>query len=968
MKQSDANKKYLTQPIYKFFIKQLLQIGLSMEENSFPYIREGMKSRAQYLSPDSNGNVRFFVPDPITKDLETYTTGKAPKVKIRDWYMTRWIKPLQTKDGLAKYTPIKGAGTRCLFTKPVIDAFEQKKQIKTLFIIEGFKKALSGAINGNLPMIGMNGLSGFKEPGEQNKIRTEIKQILNTCMVQRVVVIFDSDLFDLSKSKDKPASQRPNQFYRAALMARLLIEPFADVYLSYPNPSHSKKYGFDDLLQENRTNSKIISKLPEQKKKTEQIFVFPAMPDKQDYIIKDLRRSINSVSKTHYFTSHKLSAISDFKIKALFHLDNVQSFYEFYNHKLSLLPNKRFQYYTRLYQINTDGTLAETEADSTKHLNFESRFGKLGRMTDEGYKEIANFNIRVLFQIESKIDPKRICEIINYEGKKHTIEITSKTFVSLTEFQALLINYGDFIFRGTKYDLLDLMSALFKHEIPATLIDQLGHQPIDDFFSFSNGIVTSQGFMPVTKYGMVEHGGTNYYLPAWSEFNKRNFDDFKDVKKFAHYEAKKPASFKKWHDQFSTVYGDQGHIATTFYISTLFSDIVFNHKSGIGFPLLWAAGKPKTGKSTIMTSLLALFGKPLESIGLAGKSTAKYTISRFAQNRNSYVHLEEYSNSKVSSPVKEMLKNIYDRIGYGRKSFSNDYKTLTTPILSSALVSGEEIPTDNHALFTRAILLLFNKDKFTTKERLDFDSLRDMEEDSLTHITVEILMTRQLIEDNYNTTFETVFTDLFKLFKHKKFDDRMLKNSAWLITTVKILMDHKKIDFTITYQELLHIFVRNIDRQSLYMAANTDVSKFWDIVEMLHVRKELTEEAGDFRIIDDMIAIRINRFHHPYTLEARKLGYDKILDKSTLQNYLTNEPSFIENIDSNGKLKLVRFNGSTPTTAMFFDYAALNIDLKNNFNPNPNEHQTDEELHPDYVPPEPDTEELPDAEQTEMGF
>ena len=232
MKAKDIKDKYLTQPIYKFFIKQLLQIGLSMEENSFPYEREGMKSRVQYLSPDSNGNVRFFVPDPITKDLETYTTGKAPKVKIRDWYMTRWIKPLQTKDGLAKYTPIKGAGTRCLFTKPVINAFEQKKQIKTLFVIEGFKKALSGAINGNLPMVGMNGLSGFKEPGEQIKIRNEIKLILNTCMVQRVVIIFDSDLFDLSKSKDKPASQRPNQFYRASLMARLLFEPFADVYLS----------------------------------------------------------------------------------------------------------------------------------------------------------------------------------------------------------------------------------------------------------------------------------------------------------------------------------------------------------------------------------------------------------------------------------------------------------------------------------------------------------------------------------------------------------------------------------------------------------------------------------------------------------------------------------------------------------------------------------------------------------------
>ncbi len=165
--------------------------------------------------------------------------------------------------------------------------------------------------------------------------------------------------------------------------------------------------------------------------------------------------------------------------------------------------------------------------------------------------------------------------------------------------------------------------------------------------------------------------------------------------------------------------------------------------------MLWSAGKPKTGKSTICTSILTLFGKPSEAIGLAGKSTIKYFINRFAQTRNAIVHLDEYSNSKVSKDVKETLKNIYDRIGYGRKAFSNDFRTINTPILSAAIVSGEEIPTDNHALFTRAILLLFNKDKFTPKERQNFLDLRTMEEASLTHITVELLTYRQLIEENY---------------------------------------------------------------------------------------------------------------------------------------------------------------------------------------------------------------------------
>ncbi len=953
MKFNSQFEKYLTDPNYKFFIQQLLETGLSFETNKFKYTREGVPSTAMYLNPDKEGNVRFYVPDPITDDLETYTMGKPPHLKIRDWYMTRWKKPLQTQYGPAKYTPVKGAGTRCLFTKPVIEAFKKKKQIKTLFIIEGFKKALSAAENGNLPMVGMNGLSGFKEPGEeQNRLRNEIKEIINACKVQRVVVVFDSDLYDLGKSKEKPASQRPNQFYRAALMARLLIEPFADVYLSYPNPHPHKKYGFDDLLLEHRNSSNIFSKLPTPETKTKTVLKFQTLADNQKKIISDLLKSIKTNTRTTYFTSHKLSSLADYKIKALFHLDNVQSFYEFYREPLSKKENHRFQYYTRLYQIQGDGTLAETEADNTRHLNIETRFGKLIRITDKGAKELANFSIRVLFQIDSEDDPKRIVEIVNYDGKKRIVEISSKTFVSLNDFQALLISHGDFIWKGSKDDLLDLMTIIFKHEKPATLVSQLGWQPLDGFYALSNGISTAQGFTPVDEYGMVTYNDKNYYFPAWSKFNARDYDTYRDVKKFSHFQAKKPVTFKQWRSQFIKVYGDQGYIALSYFISALFSDIVFHHKSGIGFPLLWAAGKPKTGKSTIMTSLLSMFGKPSEAIGLAGKSTIKYFINRFAQVRNALVHLDEYSNTKVSKEIKEILKNIFDRIGYGRKAFSNDFRTINTPILSAALISGEEIPTDNHALFTRAILLLFNKDKFSTRERTDFLALRNMEEASLTHITIDILRNRQLIEDNYDETYDTVFTDFYRLFKNKKFDDRMLKNASWLVTTVKILIDHKKFDFGISYDDLLQIFIRNIERQNQYMAANTDVSKFWDIVEMLHARKELTEEKGDFRFVGDLVAIRLNRLHFPYALEARKLGYEKILDKSTLQNYLTNESSYVINNDKNGQPRRIRFNGSAATTAMFFDYKSLGIDLRNNFTPNTQFDENDSDILPETKLPE----------------
>ena len=936
MSEQNTYDKYLDNKKYKFFLDQLTEVGLPLEKNEFTYVRDGVTGTGRYMHPDDDGNIRFYVPEIISGDIETYTYGQEPHVKIRDWYLTRWQEPKITNDGPAKYTPVKGAGTRLLFTQAVVDAFNQKKQVPVLYVIEGFKKALSGWVNCGMPIVGMNGLTGYKEPNTKDKendlpkLRKELKEVLITCNVKKVVVILDSDLFDLSEKKDKPETSRPNVFYRASLMAKTLFEPFADVYLAHPHKQSDRKLGLDDLLLEHRSVSAICSPLP--KKKTK-----PAIKvkdkDGQAGIYRDLQKAVEENKPGRFFGIYKLSALADYRIKEIFHIADVQQFYDYYRQELHKRQNKRFKFFTYTYQINADNTISQTEDDITRNLNIEARMGRLVRVTDKGIKELSNFRMRVLFQIDSEKDPKRIVEITNYENVSRIVEITSKTFVSVTDFQALMISYGDFIWKGSKDDLLDLMTMLFKHEKPAMMLSTLGWQPMDGFYAFSNGVVTSKGFLPVDEYGMVTNNEQTYYFPAWSKFNVRDYETYKDIKKFSHFQPNKPTSFEKWKKQFSICYGKNGQVAAAFYIASLFSDIVFHHKSGIGFPLLWAAGKPQTGKSTICESLLHMFGEKSDPIGLAGKSTIKYFMTRFAQVRNALIHLDEYSNQKVSKDTKETLKQIYDRIGYGRKAFSNDMRTEHTPILSGAVVSGEEIPTDNHALFTRAMLLLFNKDKFTPEERAEFRKLRDMEERGLTNITVELLCHRQLIETHYDETYDQVFNDFYNKFKTKKIEDRMLKNASWVVTVVKILLDHEKVKYDITYNELLAAFYDNIERQASYLEANTDIAKFWDIIEILYGRKELSESRGDFKFVDDLLAIRMNRFHHVYALEARKLGYEKILDKSTLENYLSNEPYYVDMSDSQGRKKQVRFNGTTPLPAVFFKYEDLGIDLKGDPSP-----------------------------------
>jgi hypothetical protein len=703
-----------------------------------------------------------------------------------------------------------------------------------------------------------------------------------------------------------------------------MFEPFGDVYLAHPRRNPLHKLGLDDLLLKHCNISPINSPLPVNGKKKEA----RNETDGQKRVLADLERSIERNIKGDYFDVFKISAMADFAIKKIFHIENVQSFYDFFRTELLQLTSKKFNYFTYTYSINGDGTISQAEDHNQSHLNIETRMGKLVRRTEKGIKELANFTMEVLFQIDSESDPKRICKIRNYENVTRIIEVSSKTFVALSDFQALMINYGDFIWKGSKEDLLDLMTILFKHEKPAVQVEVFGWQPQERFFAWSNGIVGPSGFIPVDEYGMLTYNDQNYYFPAWSKFNSRNYETYRQIKKFSHFMPSKPTTFLQWKRQFSKVYGKNGEVAIAFYIASLFSDFVFAHKSGNGFPLLWAAGKPQTGKSTICESLLHLYGERSETIGLAGKSTIKYFVTRFSQIRNGVVHLDEYSNTKVSKDVKETLKELYDRVGYGRKSFTNDNRTQSTPILSSAIVSGEEIPTDNHALFTRSVLLMFNKDKYTPEERTEMKRLRAMEENGLTNITAALLQHRQTIEDRFDETYDDVFNEFHNKFKTKNVQDRMLKNAARILTVLKVLIACGKIEYNLTFNEVLAVFYDNIERQNTYIAQNTDISKFWDIVENLYSRREISEQRGDFRFVDDMVAIRLNRFHHLYSIEARRLGYEKILDKSTLQNYLTNEPYHREMIGTNGKPKQVRFAGTNGLPALFFMYEDLHIDMK----------------------------------------
>jgi hypothetical protein len=243
---------------------------------------------------------------------------------------------------------------------------------------------------------------------------------------------------------------------------------------------------------------------------------------------------------------------------------------------------------------------------------------------------------------------------------------------------------------------------------------------------------------------------------------------------------------------------------------------------------------------------------------------------------------------------------------------------------------GELFPTNNYALFTRTILTEFSNTKFSDKQKAHFDELQRMHKNGVTNITIDLLMQRQTIMENYDQKFSDVYKLFASRFKTKELPERILKNAASIYAPVAILIEKNLFEFDFTEPELFIMFCENIEKQANMGVENTDMAKFWDYIEIAFSQNLISEDKGDFKFKDDCLVIRLARFYDAYLKLATDRRENKILNKSSLESYLTTHPAYVSDaFTADGRRSQERFaKGSSPVPAWFFKYAQLNIDLK----------------------------------------
>ena len=483
----------------------------------------------------------------------------------------------------------------------------------------------------------------------------------------------------------------------------------------------------------------------------------------------------------------------------------------------------------------------EDDIDLNRQYGFWIDRGKYFSTTEKGgVLEWSNFTLTPLFHIKDPLMAKRLYLLTNELGVKEIVEMEQEDLISLQKFRQKLESLGNFIWKAGEKELIKLKSFLYEKTETAAQIKQLGWNK-KGFFAFGNGIFDGRQFHEVNEYGIVHLGEKgNFYLPALSRIYKENIDYFRFERQFVHFNFSM-ISLRDFTRQLFLVFGDNGKIGFCFYLATLFRDIIT--LTTRSFPILDLFGPKGSGKSELGHTLMSFF--VIDNIPPnIQNSTIPALNDTVAAAANALVHIDEYKNGIDTAKI-EVIKGLWDGTGRTRMNMATDKKKETTAVDAGVIISGQEMPTADIALFSRLIFLSFPKSNFTASEKANYQQLLQIRSKGLSHLTLQLLAHRdkfgQCFYDQYRQTLDDVNS---RLTSHTIID-RIVQN--WVIPLTSFRCLEGKLDTTLSYKELLEITVEGIVHQNMECKTNDELGSFWRMVQFLNSEGEINEDA-DFKI------------------------------------------------------------------------------------------------------------------------
>ena len=570
----------------------------------------------------------------------------------------------------------------------------------------------------------------------------------------------------------------------------------------------------------------------------------------------------------------------------------------------------------RLSEKNKEGGI-----DMLRSFGFTVRNGCYYGFNKNGDEvQWSNFTLKPLFHIKDDIRPIRLFEICNTDSQKEIIELDMEVFTSAKSLRKKLLGIGNYTWLAGEEPLIQLQRYLAKVTETAVEIKQLGWQQ-QGFYCFCNGAFEDNVWHPVDSMGIVRLKAGNYYLPAMSQIYKDSRELYVNERKFCHLNQ----SDISLHDYFAKVidvFGDNAIITLCFYLATLFRDII---KPQVRFfPLLNVFGPKGSGKTELAETIMTFFTTDNDPLNIE-TTTIPALSDSVASVSNANVHIDEFKNGIDIKKI-EMLKDYWGGYGRCKMNMDKDKKREQARVDCGIILTGQEMPTIDIALFTRLIFLTCEKQHHSQEERDRFTDLLHYRQMGATHITLQILSFRQQFKANFSNAMKKAEADVRSRLGKQKPADRIGNN--WTVLLSVFLSLDGLLNFPFQYEHLLELCVSGIIRQDRLCAKTDELSRLWDIISSAHQkgifvyeqnyvirvksRIKVTKDKGREELAFDpprrVLMVRKDSMLNTYRQLGKQMD-EKLLPSESILHYLQNTPEYFGRAISPERFKSFNSNG-----------------------------------------------------------
>lgn len=488
-------------------------------------------------------------------------------------------------------------------------------------------------------------------------------------------------------------------------------------------------------------------------------------------------------------------------------------------------------------------------------------------------EDISNFTIKIIATHETAEGLIRELQFINEYGD-HSAScsaIKPEDMGGSEGFTNFCFTHGNFIWRGTKDDLLNIWEGLFLEDDGRHIVepDHIGWVESEKMWLFGN--------VAIDKDGKEMRPDKNHIF--WLE--KKGIKPVSlgvttgkgQISEGIPYVSLTPCDIKEIRKRLADTIGDIEAVKCLGWASAIpYLEDIFDVYGC--YPFLFITGRTGSGKSTIAEWITCLFG-----IENAGKSISQTTVVAIQRSLGYYsslpVFLDEFRNTSDIAFKTGFLRNVYNRQSSG-KGIKSNFGIREAKVRGTLIVAGEETPNDN-AILNRSILIeIVKKSRVTnhydwfTKNKVRFS-----------HHILEIIKNKARDKE----LFMRVLGEAKDyLTAHAGVDDRTAVNHAVLCAGHAIVFGDDDLKFA----DVIEAEAKKTNTE--YQKDNMMHTFFSDLQVMAH-KGELKDH---FWLVDDgKVYLYFEALYNVWSADARKRGLEPF-KPSSVRGYFKEEPGFLE--------------------------------------------------------------------------